>query len=263
MLERTPRILLFLTGSLEWFLADSCFQVQYAKDHFHQSDSLYHYVMLFGICIAPATFEHMVDSLLRGLKWKGCHRYLDGIVGPSATFPERICRLREVLYGFHIVGLQLNSAKCIFGNRSVKAKSYGSWHMARPIQTLWCFSPVLGRFVAGVPTELWTDALCYGLGAILAQTIDDTTLVIVHATHMLSKCERNCSSSRKMCLALVWAISEFRPCHYGFYFRVVPDHYAFCWLSLASRTHLGSLVVGFSSCKASISLFSANLETSD
>lgn len=57
------------------------------KTAFVTPDGLYEFnVMPFGLCNAPATFERMMDTILRGLKWKICLCYLDDIVVFSPDF---------------------------------------------------------------------------------------------------------------------------------------------------------------------------------
>nr|QNU13192.1 fatty acid synthase 1 [Locusta migratoria] len=68
------------------------------KTAFITSDGLYEFkVMPSGLCNAPATFERMMDNLLRHLKWTTCLCYLDDIVVLSKTFEEHLSRLSTVL----------------------------------------------------------------------------------------------------------------------------------------------------------------------
>lgn len=59
------------------------------KTAFVTPDGLYEFtVMPFGLCNAPATFERMMDGILRGLKWKICLCYLDDVVVFSPISPH-------------------------------------------------------------------------------------------------------------------------------------------------------------------------------
>lgn len=271
------------------------------KTTFVTSDGLYQFtVMPFGLCNAPATFERMMDTLLRGLKWSICLCYLDDVVVFSTTFSEHLSRLKKVLSCFQTAGLQLNSKKCFFGTREIKVlghlvnadgvrpdpdklRAVSDFPPPKDLKTLRSFlglctyfrkfifafsditepltqllrdnvsftwgppqeeaftllkaaltsAPLLGHFVEGAPTELRTDASGYGLGAVLAQLQSEngTKRVIAYASRTLSKCERNYSTTEKECLAVIWAISKFRPYLYGSPFTIVTDHHALCWLS--------------------------------
>lgn len=91
------------------------------KTAFATPDGLYEFnVMPFGLCNAPATFERMIDTVLRGLKWKTCLCYLDDIVIFSTTFDQHLQRLDEVLSCLSNAGLQINTKKCTFASRSIK-----------------------------------------------------------------------------------------------------------------------------------------------
>lgn len=91
------------------------------KTAFVTPDGLYQFkVMPFGLCNAPATFERMMDSLLRGFKWTTCLCYLDDVVVYSPTFDTHLQRLSDILGLFRRAGLQLNSKKCHFGCRQIK-----------------------------------------------------------------------------------------------------------------------------------------------
>ncbi|GFV13248.1 transposon Tf2-9 polyprotein [Trichonephila clavipes] len=77
-------------------------------------------VMPFGLCNAPATFERMMDNLLRNFKWTMCLCYLDDIIVFSETFEDHLIRLRLVLKCLQEAGLKLNSKKCLFAAQEVK-----------------------------------------------------------------------------------------------------------------------------------------------
>ncbi|GFY05858.1 retrovirus-related Pol polyprotein from transposon 297 [Trichonephila clavipes] len=68
------------------------------KTAFITPEGLYEFkVMPFGLCNAPATFERMMDNLLRHFKWTMCLCYLDDIIVFSETFEDHLIRLRLVL----------------------------------------------------------------------------------------------------------------------------------------------------------------------
>ncbi|UYV77928.1 hypothetical protein LAZ67_15002896 [Cordylochernes scorpioides] len=90
------------------------------KTAFITPDGLYEFkVMPFGLCNAPATFERMMDGLLKGLKWTICLCYLDDIVVFSDDFEEHLRRLQLVLGCLRKAGLYLNSGKCRFGAKTI------------------------------------------------------------------------------------------------------------------------------------------------
>ncbi|GFX33509.1 transposon Ty3-I Gag-Pol polyprotein [Trichonephila clavipes] len=70
--------------------------------------------MPFGLCNAPATFERMMDNLLRNFKWTMCLCYLDDIIVFSETFEDHLIRLRLVLKCLQEAGLKLNSKRSVF-----------------------------------------------------------------------------------------------------------------------------------------------------
>lgn len=268
------------------------------KTAFITPEGLYEFkVMPFGLCNAPATFERMMDNLLRHLKWTMCLCYLDDIVVFSKTFEDHLDRLHAVLKCIDQAGLKLNPKKCVFGAQQIKilghvvsenevrpdpdkvravmlfpkpknirdVKSFlglCSYYRrfikdfctkAHPLQILlkgdsqfsWgteqdesfeklkialTSNPVLGLYEENTPIKLHTDASGYGVGAVLIQVQHGQEKVIAYASKVLSKAEKNYSTTERECLAVVWAINKFRPYLYSKPFTVVTDHHSLCWL---------------------------------
>jgi len=68
-------------------------------------------VMPFGLYNAPATFERLMESVLRSLTYDACLVYLDDIV-IGRIFQEQLNNLRKVFQRLREAHLKLNPAKC-------------------------------------------------------------------------------------------------------------------------------------------------------
>ena len=85
------------------------------KTAFSSPMGLYQYtVMPFGLSGAPATFQRMMDTILRGLEdFVGV--YIDDVVIYSSTLTEHLQHLQSVLERLQQAGLTLKLKKCKFG----------------------------------------------------------------------------------------------------------------------------------------------------
>ena len=70
--------------------------------------------MPFGLTNAPATFQRLMDVVLRGLTLDSFLVYLDDVLVHSRTFEELLCRLRAVFESLRTAGLKLRTEKCQF-----------------------------------------------------------------------------------------------------------------------------------------------------
>lgn len=81
-------------------------------------DGLYQYkVMPFGMKNAPATFQRLVNSVIRGLV--GVYAYIDDILVVGKTWREHLDRLMELFGRLNEAGLTINLAKSEFGKATV------------------------------------------------------------------------------------------------------------------------------------------------
>ena len=83
------------------------------KTAFTTNSGLYEFkVMPFGLCNAPATFQRLMEEVLRGLAREKCLVYLDNVLVIGRTFDEHHSNLREVFNRLSEAGLKLKPAKC-------------------------------------------------------------------------------------------------------------------------------------------------------
>ena len=68
--------------------------------------------MPFGLMSAPATFQRLVDTMLRGIQYDTCMAYLDDIIVISSTISEGIDRLKDVFERIRMAKLKLKAEKC-------------------------------------------------------------------------------------------------------------------------------------------------------
>ena len=68
--------------------------------------------MPFGLCNAPATFERLMELVLRGLQWQICLVYLDDIIVVGKTVNDMIANLTHVFDRLLAAWLKLKARKC-------------------------------------------------------------------------------------------------------------------------------------------------------
>jgi hypothetical protein len=91
------------------------------KHAFNVDGTLYEgNVMSFGSMNAPATFQRLMDTILKGLTWKQCLAYIDDILIFSRTFELHLKHIDEVLSRIANAKLKLKPSKCSFGNNEVE-----------------------------------------------------------------------------------------------------------------------------------------------
>ena len=75
--------------------------------------------MPFGLQGAPATFQHLMMKVLRGISWKYVLCYVDDVIIFSATLDEHLHHLEEVFSRLRNAGLKLSPDKCFFAQKKL------------------------------------------------------------------------------------------------------------------------------------------------
>ena len=75
--------------------------------------------MPFGLQGAPATFQHLMMKVLRGISWKYVLCYVDDVIIFSATFGDHLQHLEEVFKRLRNAGLKLSPNKCFFAQKKL------------------------------------------------------------------------------------------------------------------------------------------------
>ena len=78
--------------------------------------------MTFGLCNAAQTFQRLIDSALRGLRF--CHAYINDILIASPDNETHEQHLKEVFERLRKFELSINYSKCTFGASEVEYIGY-------------------------------------------------------------------------------------------------------------------------------------------
>lgn len=97
-------------------------------------------------------------------------------------------------------------------------------------KTLLTNEPILQYPDFTKPFILTTDASNFAIGAVLSQGKVGSDLPIAYASRTLNTSETNYSTIEKELLAIVWAVTHFRPYLFGRKFIIYTDHRPLQWL---------------------------------
>ncbi|KAI2645879.1 Retrovirus-related Pol polyprotein from transposon 17.6 [Labeo rohita] len=194
----------------------------------------------FGLHGAPATFQRMMDIILRPHQAYAA-AYLDDVVVHSEAWEEHLDRLRRVLSELRRAGLTANPRKCHLALSEAKylgfqvgrglirpqEKKVEAIHSDRKSTQKVCWTPSAEEAFAQVKTALTssavlrapdfscpfllqTDASDTGLGAVLSQIQEGEEHPIIYISRKLSPAERKYAAVEKEALAIKWAVLELR-----------------------------------------------------
>ncbi|KAG5867300.1 hypothetical protein JTB14_018565 [Gonioctena quinquepunctata] len=101
----------------------------------------------------------------------------------------------------------------------------------REVEKHFISAPVMACPDFDLPFIVQTDAIAYGIGAVLTQNHPDVgERVVSYLSRSLTKQERKFSTTERECLAVIWSLEKLRPHIEETHFTVVTDHWSLCWL---------------------------------
>lgn len=83
------------------------------------------YRMPFGLCLAQATFQRIMNLILQKENWEQCLIYLDDVLIFGKSFEQHFDRLKSVLRKIEEGGEQLKPEKCKFLQYKVTYLGHG------------------------------------------------------------------------------------------------------------------------------------------
>ena len=90
------------------------------KTAFSTTSGHYHFHRLpYGLSNSPASFQRLIDVVLRNLTGTECFVFIDDVILFSDTIQEHARRLEHVLQRFEKANLQLQPEKCLFAQPQV------------------------------------------------------------------------------------------------------------------------------------------------
>ena len=93
-----------------------------------------------------------------------------------------------------------------------------------------CAHPILLFPDFDKPFTLTTDASDTAIGAVLSQEKENFDHPVSYLSRSLNKAERNYSTTEKECLAVLYALNQFRPYLLGRKFTLIADHEPLNWM---------------------------------
>ena len=128
-LPRTEEVLHEL-GKAQWFskldLKSGYWQIvvdpaDRQKTAFITRDGLFEFlIMPFGLTAAPATFQRLMDTVLKGLLWKNVMVYLDNIIIYRKSWRDHIQALDDVFRRLKAANLEASASKCALGQTKMQ-----------------------------------------------------------------------------------------------------------------------------------------------
>ncbi|WVZ52904.1 LOW QUALITY PROTEIN: hypothetical protein U9M48_003906 [Paspalum notatum var. saurae] len=228
------------------------------KTAFRTHDGLYEFlVMPFGLTNAPATFQALMNEVLRPYLQRFVLVFFDDILIYSRTWSEHLHHVRVVFQALRAASLVLKKSKCRFGEASMsylghvishdgvamdagKVQAVTDWPVPRSVRALRGFLGLAGYY------RKYCDASGAGCGAVLHQGEGP----VAFFSRPMAPRHRGLAAYERELIGLVQAVRHWRPYLWGRPFKVRTDHYSLKFLldqrlATIPQHHWVSKLLGF------------------
>ncbi|XP_061419148.1 uncharacterized protein LOC133349599 [Lethenteron reissneri] len=114
-------------------------------------------VLPFGLTNAPATFQRLMELVMRGLQWEQCLIYLDDVIVFSRSLSEHWSRLREVFQRLRAAHLKLKPEAGVSTDPE-KVRAVVDWPRPRNLTEIRSFLGLAARWWAPDPQPRGSSA---------------------------------------------------------------------------------------------------------
>ncbi|CAF1037601.1 unnamed protein product [Brachionus calyciflorus] len=195
------------------------------KTDFVTSSGLFEFlVMPFGLTNAPATFQRIMNKILKGLSLKQCVVYLDDIIvfsrfeltkngyKPDPNKTQAIVKMDHPI--------DANQLRRFLGSINFYRRFIASFsQIAAPLYRL------LGKNIKFVWNKVCNEAFDELKNKLIsAPILDDVYKPIAFASRRLTQTEKNYTTSEKEATAAVWSLRNFNDFTYGREVELFTDH---------------------------------------
>ncbi len=207
-------------------------------------------VLPFGLYGAPATFQRLMDVLLRPHQAYAA-AYLDDVIIHSESWEEHLERLRRVLMELRRAGLTANSRKCHLALFEAKYLGFQVGRgMVKPQEKkvaailsaprpstktqVRAFLGLAGYYHCFIPNF---SSLAAPLTDLTRKGQPEKTPWSLEADRAFQQVKRRYATVEKEALAVKWAVLELRYYLLGRMFTIITDHAPLQWMARAKDTN--------------------------
>ncbi|GJY03748.1 reverse transcriptase domain-containing protein [Tanacetum coccineum] len=163
--------------------------------------------MPFGLCNAPANFQHCMSAIFHELTEDSIEVLMDDFSVFGSSFYHCLKNLEKMLKRCKETILVLNWEKCHFMVKEGIVLDHKAFDKLKHKLTQ---APIMINPDWSLPFEIMCDASDYAVGAVLGQRINKHFQPIHYASKMMNEAQENYTTTENELSAVVFAFDKFR-----------------------------------------------------